>query len=461
MTTQDAALAYPQLPVRATRELDHLPGDYGPPIVGRTLESMKDPYRFIRGMYDRYGPVCRTYNFSERRVLLLHPDAAEVVLMDRERNFSSLLGWERFLGRLFPRGLMLRDFDDHRAHRLIMQEAFKKPAMEGYLERMNPHIARAIAAWPTGRAFHFYDAIKRLTLDVASLVFLGLKLGPEAERINRALMRAVGGAVAVVPVAVPGLAVWRGLRGREVMFRYLCTLVAAKRQGDDSDMFSRLCHARAVEPGSDDGDELSDDDVVNHMIFMLLAAHDTTTSALATMAFALARHPEWQERLREECSRLGVARLSHPDLSRLESMELVFKEALRLHPPVPAVPRRTLRATEICGHRIPANAAISVDVPFIQRMSEFWSDPDAFDPERFSEERAEHKRHRFIWIPFGGGAHMCLGMHFAYLSVKAILHQVLLKYRLTVPDGYDMKYQLLPIPKPADRLPLTLEALDV
>ena len=456
MTTHDAVTAYPELAVRATRDLDHLPGDYGLPIIGRTFESVTDPYRFVRGMYERFGPVCRTYNFSERRVLLLHPDAAEIVLMDRERNFSSLLGWERFLGRFFPRGLMLRDFDDHRAHRLIMQEAFKKPAMEGYLERMNPHIARAIEAWPTGRAFHFYDAVKRLTLDIASRVFLGLELGPEAERIHRALMHAVGGAVAVVPAAVPGLAVWRGLRGREVMFRYLSTLVAAKRRGDDSDMFSRLCHARA----EDDGSALSDDDVVNHMIFMLLAAHDTTTSALATMAYALAGHPAWQDRLRDECSRLGTDRLSHADLPKLQALEQVFKEALRLYPPVVSIPRRTLRETEILGHRIPANAAVAVDVPFIQRMSEFWDDPDTFDPERFSEARAEHQRHRFIWIPFGGGAHMCLGMHFAYLSVKAILHQVLLKHRLTVPDGYEMKYRLLPIPRPADRLPLTLTPIE-
>ena len=119
MTTQDRLAAQPRLAVRANRDLDHLPGDYGLPIVGRTFECVTDPYGFVRKMYQRHGPVCRTYNFSERRVLLLHPDAAEIVLMDRQRNFSSRLGWDRFLGRFFPKGLMLRDFDDHRCHRLL------------------------------------------------------------------------------------------------------------------------------------------------------------------------------------------------------------------------------------------------------------------------------------------------------------------------------------------------------
>ena len=123
MTIEDAVAAYPRLLIRPNRDLDHLPGDYGMPIVGRTLEAVMDVQSFMRRMHEQYGPVCRTYTFAEHRVLLLDPDAIGNMLMDRERNFSSLLGWERFVGRFFPRGLMLRDFDDHRLHRLILQEA--------------------------------------------------------------------------------------------------------------------------------------------------------------------------------------------------------------------------------------------------------------------------------------------------------------------------------------------------
>jgi cytochrome P450 len=97
-------------------------------------------------------------------------------------------------------------------------------------------------------------------------------------------------------------------------------------------------------------------------------------------------------------------------------------------------------------------------VPLTHSLPEWWTNPSEFDPERFSDERAEHKRHRFSWVPFGG-AHMCLGMHFAYMLVKAILHPLLASSRLTVADGYQMQYQQVPIPKPKDRLPLTLEPI--
>ncbi len=452
--TTSPALSLPDKAIRATPHLGHLPGDDGLPFLGHTLTALRQTHAFVRGMYEQHGPVFRTHTFFEHRVVLVGPEAAELVLMDRERNFSSLLGWDRLLGRFFPKGLMLRDFEDHRYHRLVMQEAFKKPAMESYLAVMNEYIAEIITEWPQQRSLRFYDAVKKLTLDIASLVFLGLDLGKQAEIVNRGLMQAVGGVIAVVPIAVPGLATWRGLRGRETLYRYLSSLLPEKRRSESSDMFSRLCHARA-----EDGSALSDDDVVNHMIFMLLAAHDTTTSALATMAYALAKHPEWQDRLRDEGAALETETLSHADLSRLQAMEWVFKESLRLYPPVLTFARRSLREFEFGGHRIPANAAINFDVPLTHHLPEWWSNPYDFDPERFSDQRAEHKRHRFLWVPFGGGAHMCLGMHFAYMQVKAILHQLLAKYRLTVADDYEMDYQQVPIPKPKDRLPLTLEPI--
>jgi cytochrome P450 len=92
-------------------------------------------------------------------------------------------------------------------------------------------------------------------------------------------------------------------------------------------------------------------------------------------------------------------------------------------------------------------------------MPEYWSAPDTFDPERFSPARGEHKQHMFQWIPFGGGSHMCLGQHFANLQVKAILYQVLQHYRWDVPDDYTMPYQLVPIAKPKDGLPVRLHRL--
>jgi cytochrome P450 len=439
----------------ATSDLDHLPGDYGPPILGDTLKVLRDTNAYLERMHARFGLLFKAHTFFEYRVVVVGPEAAEQILMDRNRDFSSRVGWDHFLGRFFHGGLMLRDFDDHRYHRRILQEPFKKPAMEGYLEAMGPIIERHIARWgEAGGNLRFYDAAKSLTLAIASEVFLGLRLGKDAQRVIRDFRALIDASVAVVPVAVPGLAVWRGLRARRRLASFFRALIPERRKSSATDLFTRLCHAE-----SEDGERFGDEEIVDHILFLLFAAHDTTTSALATMAYGLGRHPEWQDILHDEMTALGDGPLDYAALHRMPRTEQVLFEALRLYPPVVSISRRTVREVELLGHRIPENTTLNLDVVLTHRLAEWWSDPHRFDPDRFGPERAEHKAHRFLYFPFGGGAHMCIGMHFAHMAVKAILHSFFPRYRLTLPDGYTMPYQVLPIPRPKDRLPIGITAL--
>ena len=182
-----------------------------------------------------------------------------------------------------------------------------------------------------------------------------------------------------------------------------------------AELFPQLCQAC-----DEHGQQYSDEEIVDHLIFLMMAAHDTTTSAITTMVYAMARHPQWQERLRVEArtavDRLRVAGRSAATLDDLATMtqtEWVFKEALRLYQPLPTIARRALADVEIHGMRIPAGTPVAVFPIQVHRSPRWWSEPDHFDPERFSPARAEHRRHPFAWVPFGGGAHMCLGLHFA------------------------------------------------
>jgi cytochrome P450 len=162
----------------------------------------------------------------------------------------------------------------------------------------------------------------------------------------------------------------------------------------------------------DDGDTFSDRDVVNHMVFLLMAAHDTSTLTTSTILDQLGRHPEWQDRVRAE----SLALPEHPTLDELDtltSLDLVIKEALRLVPPVPVLARRTVKETEVLGVRVPADQLVAVMLHHSHHDPAIWTDPDRFDPERFAEHRREDKRHRAAWEPFGGGVHKCLGLFFA------------------------------------------------
>ncbi len=195
------------------------------------------------------------------------------------------------------------------------------------------------------------------------------------------------------------------------------------------------------------------------MIFLMMAAHDTTTSTLTTMFYCLARQPEWQDRLRADALGLPNTELTQPDLAGCARMEWVMKESLRLYPPRTSSPRKAARDCEFGGFQIPKGTPVGISPIHTHHMPALWTRPTRFDPERFSPTRAEHRRHADAYLPFGGGAHLCIGQHFADMEVKSVMHQVLRRFDFSVPEGYRMPYQLVPIAKPRDGLPITLRRL--
>ncbi|MEQ9642202.1 MAG: cytochrome P450 [Alphaproteobacteria bacterium] len=437
-----------------TPTLDHIPGEKGWPLLGLTPRFLRDAFALHRGLRDKHGPVYKHHILSTWGVSLAGPDALEYVLMDRDKNFSSELGWKSTLSQLFPRGLMLRDFDDHRKHRRIMQVAFKAPAMRDYLRRMNDGIALELDQWGTNPSFHFYPAIKQLTLNLGASVFLGLDMGDQARALNQAFADEVAAAVAPIRKPLPFTAMRRGVDARQFLTDTFAELIPARREGEAEDMFSQLCRAE-----SEDGERLTDAEIVDHMNFLLMAAHDTTTSSVTTMAWALAAFPDWQERVRQEVMELGGERAEDGIPEQMTLTDATFREALRFMPPVPFLPRRALRDFQWGGFDIPAGTGIVVHPGLVMRDPEIWTDPESFDPARFLSNRAEDKAHRFAWSPYGGGAHKCLGMHFAALQVKAFTFQLLRRYRLVLPEGHEPTWLRIPIPKPKEGLPIRLEAL--
>ena len=404
----------------------------------------------------QFGPVWRTPFGKTGVISLLGPDAFEFVVKNRDNVFSSALGWEFYIGRVFPGAIMAMDGDQHRYQRRIMQVAFRKSALRSYLEQMAPAIDAGIAAWlPQKEAAaqrQMFGLLKQLTLDLAASVFMGVSLGSRATQLNRAFVDTVAASLALIRTSIPGLAMWRGIRGRKLLVERFRELIPEKRSRHTSDFFSEFCHVE-----SEQGEKFNDQEIIDHMIFLMMAAHDTTTSTLTTMMYLLARHTQWQERLRAEAQSLGKLSLEFDDLDKLPLLTCAMREALRMYPPLTSMPRMCTRETEFQGHTLPANTLVGVYPIHVHYMPSLWTDPYRFDPERFLPDRQEDKRHTCAWIPFGGGAHMCIGQHFATLQVKAIMHRLLLRYRWSVPEGYEMPYQMVPIAKPRDGLPVTLQ----
>jgi cytochrome P450 len=451
MTTQSEAGTHTR-----PAHINDLPGERGMPIFGHTFTLLKDPEGFHKKMKEKYGPVYRSNAFFRDSISLGGPEAAEFLLMDKARNFSSEKGWAPYLERLFPRGLMLMDFDEHKAHRHIMATAFKTEPMKGYLDRLNDAMPERIKEWGKEGAFEFYPAIKKLSLDMATTVFLGLEPGTENKGVNDALTDMVTAAMGVVRVPVPGTLMYKGVKGRKFMADFLTKLIPERREGDRTDIFTRLCQAK-----DENGKNFSNQEIIDHMNFLWMAAHDTITSSVTTLVYELGRNRDWQQKLRSEISGLGLndGRLPYELLNKLTLTEYAFKESLRMNPPVPAIPRRTVREVEFGGHRIPKDTIIGISTVATHRSADVWDDPEKFDPMRFSPEGGAKERHRYAWIPFGGGAHMCVGLHFAYMQAKVIMTHLLPHYSIDLPEGYETEFQIMPLIKPIDGLPITLKAI--
>ncbi|MHB9757007.1 cytochrome P450 [Streptomyces sp. BYX5S] len=427
--------------------------DRGLPWIGQLFEYAKDPVALYRRGYERYGPVAPFHVLGKTSVMLLGPDACGEALLNKDKAFANEPAWARLVGPFFHRGLMLIDFDEHKAHRRIMQQAFTRERLAAYTRGMHPAIEQGMAGWTEDAAFPSYWKLKQLTLDIAADLFMGGAKDTgqaEMDRVNQAFIACVQAAAGVVRADVPFTRWGRAYRGRRVLEEFLRHYLPAKRAEQTDDIFSVLCHIE-----TEDGERFTDEDVVNHMIFLMMAAHDTSTITTATILEHLGRHPQWQDRCRAEALALGPEP-TMAELEGLESIDLVMREALRLRAPVPTLVRYAVKDTQVQGVRIPAGTDVLVGVQFTHFMEEYWTNPTAFDPDRFGPERREDRSHRYAWEPFGGGVHKCIGLYFAGLEIKAIMHRLLRTHEWTVAPGYTppMDYHSLPFPK--DGLPISL-----
>lgn len=428
-------------------DISHIPGDDGLPIVGNTFKLLRDPPAYGKAQIEKYGKIYRNNALGTRGVNLIGAEANELLLMDKGKIFSSEQGWGPVLNLLFPRGLMLMDFDHHRADRRALGVAFKPSSMRHYVGQMNTILADQLPGWRGDMLF--FPAIKQLTLDIAMEVFFGIELGPEADRMNQSYIDMVQASIGAVRRPLPFTKMGRGVKGRKFVTEYLLPQIEERRRNTNrQDMFSQFCRVER-----EDGNFMEDGEIVDHMNFLLLAAHDTTTSTLTSMAWMLAKNPEWQEKLRDECLSVAPAGgdIGYDDLGKFELMEMAMKETLRLIPPVPSIPRRALTDFEFMGYKIPKGTPVSLSPGQVHMMEEYWPEPDKFDPMRFTPE-AIKARHKYAWVPFGGGAHMCLGLHFAYMQVKLFMHRLLTTRRIEIAEGYQPEWQPWPIPQPKDGL---------
>jgi cytochrome P450 len=346
--------------------------------------------------------------------------------------------------------LLLLDGDRHLRERRLMLPPFHGERMKAYGDTMRDVTLREVERWPVGRAFPVHESTQAITLDVIMRTIFGVDShDPRVSALRDALVKfttlgtsRVGTAFMLMtpPERAPALQqlATRGLgkllpwapivRAQIETDRLVREVIAARRregtQGRE-DILSMLIDAR-----DESGAAMTDDQLRDEMLTLLVAGHETTATTLAWTLHHLLDNPDWLARVRAEVREVGTT-----DLDKLVLLDAAIKETLRLTPILPMVGRILGKPMTIGGVALPAGAAALACIYLVHRRADLYPDPLRFDPSRFVGKKYDPS----TYFPFGGGARRCLGMAFASYEMKIVLANILARVDLAAAPGKKVK----------------------
>ena len=404
-----------------TMATDTLPPGPTASLTTQTVQFWRRPEPYLHAARSRYGDVFTA------RVL---PAGAVVFVADAEmvkQIFTSPTDLfhagegnailEPVMG---PRSVLLLDEDEHLRARRLMLPAFHGDAVRRLVQTMRDLTAAEVDRWPVGKPFALLPRTNALTLEIILRTVFGVAEGERLDRLRELMPRVTHIPLWLMPMWVRpelgALPPWRGFKALLAQVdALLLDEIAARRRVPDlderPDVLSMLVRARDADGGALDDRELRD-----QLMTLLLAGHETTATGLAWTFERVLRDPAIHERLQ--------AAVRDGDDAYLDA---VVKEVLRVRPVIDRVGRRTTRATEIGGHRIPARTQVAPAIGLVGLDPAHHPDPFAFRPDRWLGDDAPSG---YTWLPFGGGTRRCLGATFAQTEMREVIRGVVQRTRL-------------------------------
>ncbi|HJQ85722.1 MAG TPA: cytochrome P450 [Candidatus Binatia bacterium] len=423
----------------------------GPPLSAMpvVLAAMRtDPLRFLVSLTRRYGDVIRLRFVLWNVYLVWRPEHVKHVLQDRHAIYTKGKPDYQVLKRILGEGLVTSDGDHWLRQRRLMQPAFHRTSIAAFAALIVERTRVLLESWEEparrGTSVDIYHQMRRLSLDVVTRALFGVKLHEDA--------RAVGEAFAVLSeeladhlyspffffFLLPALPTPGNRRARRAL-RTLDEIVGsiiARRRADvsdaDDDLLALLLRARDDDGG---GEGMTDRQIRDEVMTLLLAGHETTAMALSWTWFLLDRHPAIAARVRREVlEALGDRDATVEDLPRLAYVTRVLEEAMRLYPPAWMFTRTAREPDEIGGYAVPPKTIVMVSPYVTHRAPAVWDEPERFDPDRFTPERSAG-RPRFAYFPFAGGPRQCIGSEFALTEATLVVATIAQRWRLELATG--------------------------
>jgi cytochrome P450 len=394
----------------------------------------------VRRLAERYGDVVFVrFPGTPPLAILNHPDYVRDVLVTRHRQFHKGVGLER-AKPLLGEGLLTSEGEFHARQRRLLLPAFHRDVIHAYATTMAEHARRRSDGWQGREEVDVAREMAALALSIAGRTLFGADVDRDASTIGSALTAVLASFdLALMPFGhlliryrhLPIPAARRFMRAKADLDAIIYRLIAERRAGagTGSDVLSLLVSARDV-----DGDNtgMTDEQIRDEALTLLLAGHETTANALTWTWYLLSAHPEVEERLHAELAAVLGDRLpTAGDVPHLPYTRAVLSESMRLFPPAYLLGRRALVPYDVPGteYVLPAGTVVLVAQILLHRDSRFWDDAERFHPERWLET-PHPARHRYAYFPFGAGPRVCIGEHFAWMEATLILATIASRWRL-------------------------------
>jgi cytochrome P450 len=425
-----------------------LPPRAGSRLPGTGLVAFRlDPLRFLRRLALTHGDVVR-FSLARQEVFLLNdPELIRDVLVTHDRRFSKGPGL-RVAERLLGQGLLTSEGAFHQRQRRLAQPAFHRQRVAAYGATMVDYALQWQERWRDGQVFDVAEEMRGLTLRIAAKTLFDTEVATEIRDVSDALTESLNlYTLATLPFAarleplLPFLT-RRFDRARARLDATVYRMIAERRaSGEDrGDLLSMLLLARDVE---EDGGQMTDLQLRDEAMTILLAGHETTANAFAWTWYLLSQNLEAEARLHAELDEVLDGRPpAVEDVPRLPYTRQVFSESMRCYPPAWVVARRALEECPLGSFTLPAGALVLMSEWVTHHDPRYYPDPFRFDPDRWTPE-AVADRPRFAYYPFGGGSRLCIGEQFAWMEGVLVLATLASRWRFQLVPGHPV----VPLPQ--------------
>ena len=403
------------------------------PRVLQMVKWIKWPIPFMHACAAAYGDAFTMRLFGAPPfVLFSHPAAIKDIFTGDPESLLAGRGNEVLRPVFGSNSILLLDGARHRRERKLLMPPFHGERMRLYGDIMRETVDRSIDGWPVGQVFPIHGHMQQITLDIILRTVFGVEEGDRLSRLRALLvefLRLIGSSpvllVRRLQVNLGPLTAWRRMSrlGAEINRLLYDEIARCRKETSESraDIMAMLVAAR-----DEDGQPMSDEEIRDELVTLLVAGHETTATALSWVTHRLIQNPEVLAKARAEVAAVtgnGAASTgpTAEQIADLSYLDAVIKETARLNPIIPTVARYLETPTRIGDHELPAGCVASPCVYLTHRRPDVWPEPEAFRPDRFLDRRSDP----YTFFPFGGGLRHCLGAAFAMYEMKITLARML------------------------------------